>query len=107
MLLKPKEIEISGKKFIIHKFPAVAGQKIVLLYKNFKFPNVSVIDYPGYEIVMFELMSYVCVSVAGSNPLPLTTKELINNHFPDWESLFKVQDEVLGYNCSFLPKGQD
>lgn len=109
MMLEPKEITVtdqSGKErvYIIHKFPAVAGREIVTKYPLSNIPRVA--EYGQSEEVMFKLMAYVGVPVAG-NPQPtmLTTRALVDNHMPDWETLMKVEMAVLEYNVSFFGKG--
>ena len=102
-LLGTVDKEINGKKFVLSKFPAVAGREIISKYRAAGFPDI--VDYKVSEETMLKLMSYVAVPISGSNPLPLTTLALVNNHTVDWATLMKVEGEMLSYNSSFLPEG--
>ena len=108
-MLEPKEITVtdqSGKDrvYVIHKFPAVAGREIVTKYPLSNVPKVS--EYGQSEEVMFKLLAYVGVPTPGNpQPLMLTTRALVDNHMPDWETLMKVEMAVLEYNVSFFGKG--
>lgn len=104
MLLEAKETEINGKKFILSKFPAVAGREIISKYPVANLPKLG--DYHVSEETMFKLMKYVAVPLEGREPLCLTTADLINNHVPDWETLMKIEWQMLEYNCSFFHNGK-
>ena len=105
MLLEPKQIEIDGKSFIISKFPAVAGREIISQYPLTGLPKIG--EYKSNEEIMFKLMNFVGVPIKDSNlPLLLTTKALIDNHVPSWESLAKLEWSMIEYNVSFLEQGR-
>ncbi len=38
--------------------------------------------------------------------IALATRELINNHVPDWETLARLEWAVMEYNCSFFANGK-
>lgn len=108
-LLQPKEISIpdgdgNERIFILSKFDAVAGREIVFQYPMTALPKVG--DYKLNEELMFKLMSYVAVPSENGTPLRLTTRALVNNHCPDWESLYAVEKEMMKYNCSFFRNGR-
>lgn len=107
-MLQPKEITVKAqdgtdKKFTISKFPAIAGREIICQYPVTAMPKVG--DYQVNEEVMIKLMSYVAVDHDGGK-LPLTTRALIDNHVPDWETLAKIEVEMMSYNCSFFQNGK-
>ena len=107
-LLSPKEIEIDlsdgGKKtFVISKFPAIEGREIICKYPTSALPKVG--NYSLNEETMFKLMKYVEVKTDNGN-LRLKTRELINNHIPDWEALGRIEIEMMRYNCSFFRNGK-
>jgi len=102
MLLEPKQIEINGQKFIISKFPATEGRKIITSYPLTAIPRVS--DYAANEEIMFKLMGYVSVRV-GNTDLVLSNKDLIDNHIKSWETLMKIEAAMIEYNCSFFQNG--
>jgi hypothetical protein len=108
LLLEPKEVDIelqSGtiKKFIISKFPTIAGREIIAKYPLSSVPKLG--DYQVNQETMLKLMEFVAVPIEGAEPLRLTTPELIDNHVPDWEALVKIEMQMLEYNCSFFKNG--
>lgn len=102
-LLQPKEIEINGKTYRISKFPATVGREIIAKYPVSNMPKIG--DYQVSEEIMVKLISFVEV-IAGDRSIRLMTRELINNHVPDWEALAQLEWEMLQYNCSFLTNGK-
>lgn len=103
-LLQPIEKEILGKKFILSKFPAIAGREIVANYPFSGLPKIG--DYKLNEATMLQLMCYVAVPVEGGMPINLVTRELIDNHVGDWERLAQIEYEMMVYNCSFFKDGR-
>ena len=103
MLLHPVEKEILGKKFILSKFPAVAGREICLKYSQAGFPNIT--DYAANEDTMFKLLAYVAVPMQSGTPLQLTTRALVDNHVEDWEMLVAIEREMMELNKRPLVKG--
>lgn len=106
--LEPKEIELelpSGltKKYIISKFPAIAGREIIAKYPLSSMPKLG--DYEVNQETMLKLMGYVAIPVEGADALRLTTAELVDNHVPDWETLAKLEMQMMEYNCSFFKGG--
>jgi len=102
-MIDPKSEIIDGKEFILSKFPAVAGRKIMAMYPLSAVPKVG--DYDVNEKVMLMLMQYVAVKV-GDQVLPLTTQNLIDNHVGSWETLAKIEIAMMEYNCSFFQNGR-
>lgn len=113
-LLEPKEITIktlsgNDRTYIISKFPAIAGREIVASYPLTAVPKIA--EYSQNEAVMIKLMAYVGVPRPVINgveqaPLMLVTKELIDNHVSDWETLAKLEIEMMKYNTSFFGQGE-
>lgn len=108
-LLEPKDIEVIGidgktRKFIISKFPAIAGREIVAKYPLSAMPKLG--DYAVNEETMFKLMAYVAVDVGNNNIIRLDTQAKIDNHVPEWETLMKIEFEMMKYNTSFFGKGE-
>lgn len=106
-LLEPKEIQIEDKTFIISKFPAIAGRKIVTLYIAGGIPKVG--SYSVNEEQMLEMMKYVAI-ISDGNPVQLVTRGLIDNHVvskkSSWEMLGKIEIALMEYNCDFLQGGR-
>lgn len=108
-LLQPEEWECplrdgGTKTFILSKFPAVAGREIIAKYPLSGMPKLG--DYAVNEETMMKLMRYVAVPLEGKEPIALTTRALIDNHCADWETLMRVELEMLKRNCSFFGNGR-
>jgi hypothetical protein len=107
-LNQPKEVAIktqSGeeRKYILSKFPAIQGREIVMQYPVSAVPRIG--DYGVNQETMIKLMAFVAVETA-NGVLPLTTRALIDNHVPDWETLARLEAAMLEYNCSFFQDGK-
>ena len=108
-MLESKEVSIKtqagvDKKFILSKFPAIAGREIIAKYPLSGMPKLG--DYQVNEETMLKLMCYVSAKTADGGQIALTTRELIDNHIPDWETLARIEIEMMGYNCSFFQQGK-
>lgn len=104
-MLEPKEFEISGKTFVLSKFPATVGREILVTYLPSGMPKVG--DYGTNETLMLMMMRYVGVMVDGRDePLMLTTRQLVDNHVPDGETLMKLEFAMASHNFSFFGNGQ-
>ena len=112
-LLQPKEYPVTitaedgtvtNRVFVLSKFPAVAGREIVAQYPVSALPKVR--DYKTNEAIMLRLMSFVAVITEAGATQRLQTRELVDNHVPDWETLAKLEVAMMEYNCSFFGNGQ-
>ena len=108
-MLEPKEIMIKtqagmDKAYIISKFPAIAGREIIAKYPLSGMPKLG--DYQVNEETMLKLMCYVSVKTPDGSQIALTTRVLIDNHVPEWETLARIEVEMMGYNCSFFQQGK-
>lgn len=101
-MLQPKQIEINGKKFVIHKFPAIEGREIICNYPLTSIPKVG--EYKTNQEIMLKLMKYVSVPL-NDITVALSNHELVNQHAGDWETLMKLEAAVIEYNCSFFQNG--
>ena len=107
-MIEPKEITLKTqagveKTYILSKFPAIAGREIVTKYPLSNVPKIG--EYQQSEEVMLKLMAFVAVLRDGGDPLKLTTRALVENHVPDWETLARLEWAQLEYNCSFFGNG--
>jgi hypothetical protein len=103
-LLEPKEFAVTTlngeeKTFVLSKFPSVIGREICAGYPLTSVPKLS--EYKSNEEIMLKLMRFVGIKLP-TMVLPLTTRELVDNHTSDWETLAKLEWEMLRYNTSFL-----
>ena len=93
-MIEEKEITVKtqagvDKAFIISKFPAIAGREIIAKYPLSGMPKLG--DYQVNEETMLKLMCYVAAKTPDGGQIALTTKELINNHIPEWETLARIE----------------
>lgn len=107
-LLEPKEITLkdqSGNErtYTISKFPAIAGREIVTKYPVSNVPKLG--EYQVSEEIMVKAMSFIAAVGADGHETRLTTRALIDNHVPDWETLAKLEWAILEYNVSFFGNG--
>lgn len=88
------------KTFILHKFPATDGREIVATYPVANMPKLG--EYKVSDAIMLKLMSFVAVQPESGDPIRLTTRDLVNNHVPDWEVLARLELAMMEYNVSFF-----
>jgi hypothetical protein len=106
--LEPMEIEIEDRKFVISKFPAIAGRKIVTQYISSGVPKIG--NYNTNEEMMLNIMKYVARIDDNGNKIVLSNQDLIDNHVvsksSSWEMLVKLEGKMLEYNCDFFQNGR-
>jgi len=103
-VLEPKEIELDGKRYIIHKFPAWSGVHLVG-----KIPLAVDFTHPDEELrqkVWADVFRYIAVPIAKGTPLFLTTEALIDNHVKGWPQMLKLMKMIAEYNDGFLDDGK-
>lgn len=106
-LLEPSEFSVYDKNgkmrnFILSDFPAVQGREIISKYPVSILPKIG--DYAVSEEIMLKLMSFVAAVVDGKK-IRLVTRELVDNHCGDAETLIKIEMAMMEKNCSFFRKG--
>lgn len=110
-LIKPKQIEVKTQDgdtliFFVSRFPAIPGREIVAKYPLSAMPKLG--DYGVNEETMIKLMGYVALPnpQTGEPGQRLTTRALIDNHVPDWETLARIEVAMMEYNVSFFGNGR-
>lgn len=103
-MIEPKEITVDGKQYVLTKFPATKGREIATKYGISLLTKVS--DYTANEETMLKLMAYVGVPRSGNPPLMLETQSLVDNHVKNFETLLKLEKEMMVYNCGFFQNGR-
>ena len=99
MLLEPKEVTIKGCKFIISKMPCLAAQEVIIRIGSGIIPLIN--QYAISEDMVIKMLS-CCQRVYEDKPnVPLISKDIINNHIPDFEVLIQLENECLKYNYDF------
>ncbi len=102
-MIEPKEITVDGKQYVLTKFPATKGREIATKYGISLLTKVS--DYAANEETMLKLMAYVGIPRAGNQPLMLDAQSLVDNHVKNFETLLKLEREMMVYNCGFFQNG--
>ena len=100
MLLEPKEIQVDGKTFIISKLPATVAVEVMMRSAGNAIPKAG--EFAVIESMMLKTMSYVAIKRPNIPDLMLNSRELIDNHCPEWTTYMKVLEEMRGYNNLFL-----
>lgn len=103
-LIELIEVQHEGKTFLLSKFPAVAGREIVSKYPLSGMPKLG--DYKTNEETMLKLMSFVAIKLKDGIVLHLDSRDLIDNHIKSWETLARLEIEMLEYNVSFFQNGR-
>lgn len=105
VLLQPKEVEINGFKFIISKMPCTVAQKVLCQLPSGIIPLIS--SFSKSEEQLFKMLSY-CerVYTDGRANVPLVSKTIIDNHVPNFDTLYKLEWEALQYNFDFFEQGK-
>lgn len=110
MLIKPKEIQIEGRTYIISKIPATKAVEIMAKSVLGAIPTAR--EYPLLEAMMIETMEYVAIKHPNLGELRLNSKVLIDNHCldaegnPSYQVYLKILDEISEYNTFFFHNGR-
>lgn len=107
-LIQPEELPIDtrdGKKvYITSLFPAIAGREIVTQYPVTGMPKIG--EYKTNEELMLKLMAFVAVRLDTGTLVPLSTRALVDQHVPDFETLMRIEWAMMQRNCSFFQGGK-
>lgn len=105
MAIEPKQITLSGKTYVLTKFPATVGREIITQYPMTALPKIG--EYKTNHALMLKIMSYVGVMVDGRHdPLMLTTEDLINNHIAKTEDLMRIEWAMIEHSFDFFADGR-
>lgn len=108
-MIEEKEVEIEtadgGKRrYTISKFPAVAGREIITQYPISGIPKLG--DYDTNEKIMMQILGFVSVQPDEGPEIRLSSRALIDNHVPEWETLARLEWAMMEYNISFFREGR-
>lgn len=92
--------------YVISKLPATVAREVITQYPLSAIPKLG--DYARNEELMLKMMRYAGVANKGPNgdDLVFRTRELIDNHVPDFETLARLEMAMLEKNCSFFARGK-
>lgn len=107
-LLDPQDFTIKDgagneRTYILSKFPAIAGREIIAKYPTSALPKLG--DYAVSEETMLKLMKYVAINIEG-RIMRFESRDFIDQHVPDWETLAKIEMAMMEKNCSFFRDGR-
>lgn len=104
-MIKPKQITLTDmdgqeRTFNISRVPAMQGRRIFTQYVTTATPKIG--DYNKNEELMLLMMSHVEAKMGNGEYIPLRTAELVSQHTGDWETLCKLEMEMVKYNTDFF-----
>ena len=109
-LIQPEEVtfeDMDGtpRTYVISKLPATLAREVITQYPISAAPKIG--DYKRNEELMLKMFHYAGVPAIGVNgqPLLFTTRALIDNHVPDFETLIRLEMAMLEKNCAFFKRG--
>lgn len=104
-LIQPKIVEINGYKFVISKMPCTVAQEVIIKLPTGLIPLLS--DFSQAEDMAFKMLSYCERIYSDGRPnVGLISKEIIDNHVPDFDTLVKLETECINYNYDFFGNGK-
>ena len=103
-LLSPKEVTINGCRFLISRMPCMTAQEVIVRIPAGILPLIN--QYTISEEMVVKMLS-CCQRMYDDKPnVPLISKEIINNHVPDFDTLLQLENECLKYNYDFFNQGK-
>ena len=100
VLLKPKQIDIKGTKFIISQLPCTVAQEIAVKLPPGIMPIVG--NFTQAEEMYVKMLSYCERIYDDGRHVKLINKDIIDNNVPDFETLLHLEREVIEYNYGFF-----
>lgn len=103
-LLKPKEIEVKGCKFIISQMPCTVAQEVAFKLPPGLIPIMG--NFTQAEDMYVKMLSYCERIYDDGRHVKLISKDIIDNNLPDFETLLLLEKEVIEYNFGFFDTGK-
>lgn len=99
------ETEDGTKTYVLHKIPYLSGaREVCTQFIPTGMPKIG--DYKRNEELAQIIFAHVDVQLEGGKSLRLETKELVNNHVPDFQTGVKIEKEMLEFNFGFFDFGK-
>lgn len=102
--LEPKTIEINGCTFKISKMPCTTAQEVLIQLPQGFIPMLN--NFAKTQEMAFKMLSFVERVYKDKPNVPLISKEIIDNHVPDFNTLLALEQECLSYNYDFFEPGK-
>ena len=94
-----KEVEIGGKKFIVHKAPATIAYNAAIEYNM----GQEAKDAAAIMRCIYMLFKYVELILDDGRKILLDNQETINQHIQDMSDMLALQKEVVTANFTSSP----
>ena len=108
-LIEPKEITITTqngveKVFVLSKIPYMSGgREICSQFIPSALPKVG--EYALNEALSLKMMGFIAAK-SQDTLIRLQTRELVNNHVPDFQTGLRLEKEMLEYNFGFFDQAK-
>lgn len=108
-LLQAKTVDIecadgTTRSYVIGKFDAITGREIITQYPITAMPKIG--DYKANEGLALKVLSFAAAVNDAGQETRLVTRELVNNHVPDWLAMMRLEAAVLEYNVGPFALGK-
>lgn len=100
VFLDGKEVEIGGKKFIIHKAPATVAYNAAIEYNM----GQEAKDASSIMKCIYMLLKYVELVLEDGRKITLDSQEIINQHITEMADMLELQKEIVAANFTFSTK---
>lgn len=100
VFLDGKEVEINGKKYIVHKAPATVAYNAAIAYNM----GQEAKDASAIMDCIYMLLKYVELVLDDGRKISLDNQEVINQHITDISDMLELQKEVVTANFTFSTK---
>ena len=94
-----EEVEIGGKKFIVHKAPATIAYNAAIEYNM----GQEAKDASLIMKCIYMLLKYVELVLDDGRKITLDSQEIINQHITDMADMLALQKEVVKANFTSSP----
>lgn len=109
-MIDPKDITITDingteRQYRISRIPYLdGGREICSQYVTTATPKLG--NYGENEKLAEKMFKYVSVILDDGRELQLTTRQLVNNHIPDFITGVKLEEEMVSHNLGFSLAGK-
>lgn len=91
-------VELEGKRITINKAPATVAYDVALKYRG----AMEKSEYGVLQDCLYELLRFCELDLGDGRSLKLDSRDIINQHFHDVNTLVELQKKVVEENFGFL-----
>lgn len=108
-MLDPKPTALTDmdgreRHYVVHRIPYMEGREIFSQFFTTDAPQTG--DYKENERLSEKMFQYVAVVLDDGKELLLKTRDLINNHVPDYMTGMKLEKAMVEHNVGFDIAGE-